>query len=787
VININIDNIIKSDPLFWTDIRSEILQEILNHVQVSDNKWSEKKTQNIIDILSNAKSTKAIHPELIKIEIANILEFCELEGYIELNIILKKKFRPSILDFPPSSFSKYDDVNKMVLFLWKHWFIPGFSKDDLLFPFLFSLSSDAGYRKPLLSSIPLNLRLCDITSKHTLLIPISEKDSSIFCCELFIPCSTSLILSTLLREHKNDNPTSFIFFPTQTDMAKRKKHLNDKLKEQYRKFADKFMDSTHIVAATQGEFFRLAPLRLLKHAVPPFLLSLQSAFPTQVTGRWSDYSSFLFNKKIKIPVQLNEMIIKTVRIGEGTDLLSNSTILSSNDTPIKVKDWQNKANTILQQLIIDLDSLNVKVFNRDNIKLKTSKIFCNNLKKADTIAIDGSALHLAIKWTEHLINNNVNSTNTLGIYYSQIFTDRLFAYPDAYKFKELTTQDHNKIFSQILLNCSATPNTIKKITDLWFRVYDFAYSIKYVDNITFIHTISNLNLLRRFALVWLYEFDAKISPYRNDERYAVRVLVLFEEILYYTGLRESECYSLKIEDIVISEATCDIIVREGKTNNAIRIVPLHVLAPESIVVRFMEYIQLRKNIKGCYNKMHLFGPEDKAEQYDYHSLMRNLSNLVKNQFGKYFVPHLLRHSFQSLLVLRNIAIDLPDVINELPDKNNEMFSSAKIEELKNWIYDSNLDERGIIGKENTSLWQISKLMGHSNPSQGLYTYDHSFPFYQKLYLAKVDKALGQKHKLSQGAAELLIPKMKSAQTRAKKLNKDSILNDFFDDAWAFID
>jgi integrase len=295
------------------------------------------------------------------------------------------------------------------------------------------------------------------------------------------------------------------------------------------------------------------------------------------------------------------------------------------------------------------------------------------------------------------------------------------------------------MFSQLLFKYTADSTTLKQIAGAWIRAYDFACTIGYVNNVSFNYTLRNINLLRRYELIWFTKFDREVKSYIEDERYTMRVLIIFEEILFYTGLRESECYELKLEDIVLSEKTCDIIIRKGKTLNAKRIIPYHIFAPDAAVDRFKTYLSLRKKVDNCQIKTHVFGPENIAEPFDYNSFMRNLSNLVKNQFGEYFVPHLLRHSFQSLLVLRNIAIDLPEIINELPDKNHEMFSSTKIEELRNWIYDSNLKERGIFGKENTSMWHISKLMGHSNPAQGLYTYDHSFPFYQKLYLAKVER------------------------------------------------
>jgi len=799
VIDISFDKIIKLDPLFWTELRAKILQEIINQVQNNNKTWDEQSTKSLIALLSNDPYTINILLELLKEEVSNVLLFCEIEGIIDIieeqNVLLIKKYRPSILDFHPKSFTKYNVVKKMLLFLWEKWFRYVSSIDDLLLPFLITLASDAGYKNPLLSSIIINLRLCDVTSKQTLLIPISPKDRSIFCSEFFIPSSASLILHSVLDKRLENNnrqkinPKSLIFFPDKTNFITRKKYIYDKLKEQYDQFVEKYkVSSPYIVAVPkQSEFFKLAALGVLKESVPPFLLTLQSRIPAPVTGRWSDYVSFLFKNKLNPPDQIFQMVVKKFVRGDNVELVPSQIIPPFIKKIINIKDWQKKANTILQQLIIDLDSLNVKDLQVESIQLKTSEVIRKNLNKANKIAYEGSALHLAIKWTQYLINGNVNSTNTLNDYYCKVFNDRLFAHPDAYKFKELSTQEHNKIFSETILRCSGTSKTIDSIAALWYRVYDFACTIGYVNNITFVHTVSNFNLLRRFDLVWFTKFDAKISEYSKDQRYAMRALVLFEELLFYSGLRESECYSLKIEDIVLSEKTCDIIVRRGKTNNAIRIMPFHILAPENVVASLKEYLKFRKNTQDCFNKMYLFGPENKAEPYDYKSLMRNLSNLVKNQFGKYFVPHLLRHSFQSLLILRNIAIDLPEIINELPDKNHEMFSSTKIEELRNWIYDSNLKERGIIGKENTSMWHISKLMGHSNPAQGLYTYDHSFPFYQKIYLAKVDKELGQKHKLTHEAAKLLIPKMKSSRSRVNKITKFTMVKDRLDFAWPSID
>jgi len=184
VIDISFDKIIKLDPLFWTELRAKILQEIINQVQNNNKTWDEQSTKSLIALLSNDPYTINILLELLKEEVSNVLLFCEIEGIIDIieeqNVLLIKKYRPSILDFHPKSFTKYNVVKKMLLFLWEKWFRYVSSIDDLLLPFLITLASDAGYKNPLLSSIIINLRLCDVTSKQTLLIPISPKTDLFF-------------------------------------------------------------------------------------------------------------------------------------------------------------------------------------------------------------------------------------------------------------------------------------------------------------------------------------------------------------------------------------------------------------------------------------------------------------------------------------------------------------------------------------------------------------------------------------------------------------------------------
>jgi site-specific recombinase XerD len=125
-----------------------------------------------------------------------------------------------------------------------------------------------------------------------------------------------------------------------------------------------------------------------------------------------------------------------------------------------------------------------------------------------------------------------------------------------------------------------------------------------------------------------------------------RLIKLVVLTLFYTGLRITECLSLKLEDIDFTNNR--LIVQKGKGNKK-RIIPLH----NELKGVLQSYID-KWRVKGPSNLLFLTERSGKLSDVYVNKVLRD--TVHKLGWKKKITCHLLRHSFASALVKNNVNI-----------------------------------------------------------------------------------------------------------------------------------
>lgn len=249
-------------------------------------------------------------------------------------------------------------------------------------------------------------------------------------------------------------------------------------------------------------------------------------------------------------------------------------------------------------------------------------------------------------------------------------------------------------------------------------------------------------------------------------------------LAFYAGLRSGEIANLTLNDIVASRFELVVYVRKGKTPSAKRNIPLHLLAPPSVVAAIRSYTILRWDFYNEYKEdaklknerilspkeVYLLSTSGDCRSNSTRAVVRQTLDNLKEQAGSEVDLHLLRHSFASHLFLRWYACRHPDFVQQLADEQHWFFSEEGLKKLR--IFFGEKAEKPIPDSNITAFVHIMKLFGHKTTTTLFQVYIHSFDAVIQHALRKSQEADNEEIILGKLIAKL-VPKMRSSKSQAK--------------------
>jgi len=173
--------------------------------------------------------------------------------------------------------------------------------------------------------------------------------------------------------------------------------------------------------------------------------------------------------------------------------------------------------------------------------------------------------------------------------------------------------------------------------------------------------------LRLLEVVYNYPYDYRFLRYRNHAIFATFI---------FAGLRKGELFNLRLQDVDFENRT--IFVNQGKGSKD-RIIPMSFTLAQSL----KRYVEERKRLnKTCPE---FFASLNRNAGFTDSGLKRLVQKLVSAS-GIYFYPHLLRHSFATLMLEGGCDIySLSRMMGHSDIKTTTIYLSASAEHLRGEI------------------------------------------------------------------------------------------------------
>ncbi|TCJ25629.1 site-specific integrase [Cobetia sp. Ld8] len=212
---------------------------------------------------------------------------------------------------------------------------------------------------------------------------------------------------------------------------------------------------------------------------------------------------------------------------------------------------------------------------------------------------------------------------------------------------------------------------------------------------------------------------------------------------YYGGLRAGEVMALTLHDVIINQpgedgpTYCYVEIHAGKTANARRSVPLHLLISPELMTLVREWIDRRRESFAGQQRLKniaLLGPESSPLGYSRESLLTPLMAWARESLRGALTPgleledihfdfHLLRHNAISWLVLRLYSDDYPQLLDRLSSacRGHWSFTPAAQANCRRAVYDVLEKDAKARGHR---LELLAKLIGHRNSQTLTYHYTH---------------------------------------------------------------
>lgn len=188
---------------------------------------------------------------------------------------------------------------------------------------------------------------------------------------------------------------------------------------------------------------------------------------------------------------------------------------------------------------------------------------------------------------------------------------------------------------------------------------------------------------------------------------------------FFAGLRESEITGLRNGNVIYDEDGPVLCIRESKSNNGKRNIPLFALVPSNYLEILSDHCWMKKDEPA---ENWLF-PDYDGSRLDAAFMAKRIQTIFRQYGIKNMVFHDMRHAFANFFVLRWFHAFYPDVIPAgLAILQGELFQEQHVRGLRKLILGDG--EKG--GQEFFShgLAALSILMGHGGTVMTLEEYFH---------------------------------------------------------------
>lgn len=204
-------------------------------------------------------------------------------------------------------------------------------------------------------------------------------------------------------------------------------------------------------------------------------------------------------------------------------------------------------------------------------------------------------------------------------------------------------------------------------------------------------------------------------------RYKASIVSHMINLGYQGGIRASEFTNLKISDIIFDEGYC-LCITTSKTENGIRILPLHLIVSDPYLSSFREHYQKRR--KEALSTDDWLFPDYNGARWDSSHLASEVVRLFEEICIKNMRFHDLRHGFASWFLLRWFyTFHKERVPGDLPISDFEFFHERYLSRLGKLFIGMNSKK----GQEvfTYALAVLAKIMGHGGPLVTMKEYIHT--------------------------------------------------------------
>lgn len=189
----------------------------------------------------------------------------------------------------------------------------------------------------------------------------------------------------------------------------------------------------------------------------------------------------------------------------------------------------------------------------------------------------------------------------------------------------------------------------------------------------------------------------------------------------YTGMRRDEVITRRVKDVRFDDGPI-LVIEEGKTTNAKRVIPLYLLLPDDYLNEFMSFYNSRKDTDGPDAK--LFVRLDGSD-WDDKEFFEDIQDLFVHLGIPDYSFHSNRGSFASWFLVRWVKVFHRDKISgDEPFLEFELFNDKYDERFKELFWGSCRSDKDPIDFTH-ALFVLARLLGHGGPVITLERYVHT--------------------------------------------------------------